>query len=199
MFDAIKICCYLRMLAAAAGAVCTLKCLPEKLNPVVKPLMESLRKEENELFQRQSAKHLCHLMELVVNRVPCPIPKIIQNLTAFLCSDGDFTPPVDNTEGILSLANFMTGADGSGVPSKKLTKAEEIASMEGNKAVRIQRRGATFALTLLVKHFGTEVPSKVSRLWELTFGALESSGEGILTVQIYAGTLLSLLLEELFP
>lgn len=34
-----------------AGAVLTLKCLPSKLNPVIKPLMDSIKKEENEHLQ----------------------------------------------------------------------------------------------------------------------------------------------------
>jgi len=40
-----------RTQATLAGAVTMLKCLPEKLNPVIKPLMESIKKEENERLQ----------------------------------------------------------------------------------------------------------------------------------------------------
>jgi len=40
-----------RTQATLAGAVTMLKCLPEKLNPVIKPLMESIKKEENEQLQ----------------------------------------------------------------------------------------------------------------------------------------------------
>jgi len=40
-----------RTQATLAGAVAMLKCLPEKLNPVIKPLMESIKKEENEQLQ----------------------------------------------------------------------------------------------------------------------------------------------------
>jgi Domain of unknown function (DUF3535). len=40
-----------RTQATLGGAVTMLKCLPEKLNPVIKPLMESIKKEENEQLQ----------------------------------------------------------------------------------------------------------------------------------------------------
>lgn len=40
-----------RTQATLAGAVTLFRCLPEKLNPVIKPLMESIKKEENEQLQ----------------------------------------------------------------------------------------------------------------------------------------------------
>jgi hypothetical protein len=48
-----------RTQATLAGAVTMLKCLPEKLNPVIKPLMESIKKEENE--QLQVCSEDCHV------------------------------------------------------------------------------------------------------------------------------------------
>lgn len=140
--------------------------------------MESIRKEENALFQRKSAEHLCNLMQLVLSRNPCPIPKIVQNLVGFLCSEGDKSLTIDEQEGILSLASLGTEPNGTGsvqINSKKMTKAEELADMESKKSGRIQRRGATFALTGIVRYFGSNVPKQVARLWELTFGALEKS------------------------
>lgn len=153
--------------------------LPDKLNPVVKPLMDSIRKEENELFQRKSSENLCHLMQLVLQRSPSPIPKIVQNLVNFLCSEADKPLSVNEQEGILSLSTLGTEPNGSGaaiqVNTKKLTKAEELADAESKKAGRVQRRGAAFALTRIVRYFGSNVPTDVSRLWDLTFGTLEKS------------------------
>ncbi|CAL8122887.1 unnamed protein product [Orchesella dallaii] len=166
-------------LAALSGALCSMEnSLPEKLNPVVKPLMESIRKEENALFQRNSADHLCHLMELVLSRNPCPIPKIVQNLVGFLCSEEDTSVVIDEQEGILSLASLGTEPTGTGSivnNSKKLTKAEEQAEADSRKSGIIQKRGATFALTRIVRYFGANVPKQVARLWELTFGVLDQS------------------------
>jgi len=39
--------CYIRVQASIAEAVVRWNCLPGKMNPVVRPLMDSLRREEN--------------------------------------------------------------------------------------------------------------------------------------------------------
>ncbi|KXJ74274.1 hypothetical protein RP20_CCG014039 [Aedes albopictus] len=78
--------------ASLSGAVVSLKCLPDKLNPVVKPLMESIKREECELLQKLSAKYLADLLDQVTVRNPCPNNKIISNLCTLLKSDADFTP-----------------------------------------------------------------------------------------------------------
>lgn len=80
--------------AALSGAVTELKSLPAKLNPVIKPLMESIKKEENEILQTISAEEVAHLIELCVDRSPCPNSKIVSNLCTFLCSDPEFTPKI---------------------------------------------------------------------------------------------------------
>lgn len=80
--------------AALAGATLMLRCLPEKLNPVIKPLMESIKREENQELQLFAAKNLAELMLLCVERNPCPNNKIIANLCTFLRSDPEFTPKI---------------------------------------------------------------------------------------------------------
>ncbi|XP_068152549.1 TATA-binding protein-associated factor 172 [Drosophila tropicalis] len=78
--------------AALAGAICALHCLPEKLNPVVKPLMESIKREQCVPLQQLSAEFLVHLMDQVCDRNPSPNSKILNNLCTLLRSDGDHTP-----------------------------------------------------------------------------------------------------------
>ena len=117
--------------------------------------MDSIRREENELFQKSSAEHICHLMDLVLDRDPCPVPKIVQNITGFLCSDNSV--PLDK-DGIISLSRLSSD-------DKKTT---EITS--------VQKRGASYALSSIVKYFGVELPVKIARLWELTFGVLNVVG-----------------------
>lgn len=80
--------------ATLAGAVTELKSVSSKLNPIIKPLMESIKKEESELLQKISAEEIAHLIELLVDRNPCPNSKIISNLCTFLCSDPEFTPRI---------------------------------------------------------------------------------------------------------
>lgn len=87
--------------AALAGAIVCLHSLPEKLNPVVKPLMESIKREECELLQELSAEFLVLLMEQICDRNPSPNSKIFTNLCTLLKSDAEFTPK------IVSITNFV--------------------------------------------------------------------------------------------
>ncbi|XP_061399737.1 TATA-binding protein-associated factor 172 [Musca vetustissima] len=80
--------------AALAGAIVYLKCLPEKLNPVVKPLMESIKREESLLLQELSCEFLVTFMDQVCDREPSPNNKLLTNLSALLKSDADFTPKI---------------------------------------------------------------------------------------------------------
>jgi TATA-binding protein-associated factor len=95
--------------SALACAVARLKCLPEKLNPVVKPLMESVKREENEILQKMAAESLTYLMSQTVNRQPSPNIKIITNLCTLLKSDDDFTPIVKFSD--RDLAHFKPNGD----------------------------------------------------------------------------------------
>lgn len=72
------------MQAALAGACANLHLLPEKLNPVVRPLMESIKKEPSEELQQNSADTLAVLLSQLVHRDPCPNNKVLVNLKAFL-------------------------------------------------------------------------------------------------------------------
>lgn len=87
--------------SSLACAVSRLRCLPEKLNPVVKPLMESIKREENEILQKMSAESLTFLLSQTGAREPSPNAKIVTNLSTLLRSDEEFTPPL----GLISL-NF---------------------------------------------------------------------------------------------
>lgn len=115
--------------AALAGATVCLHNLPEKLNPVIKPLMESIKREECKILQKLAAKYLVLLLEQICDRNPCPNNKIITNLSRLLKSDAEFTPKIvfpekslifynssDTTNanpyhGIMTLANLQKSQD----------------------------------------------------------------------------------------
>lgn len=181
-------------MAALAGAATMLHCLPDPprpLNPLVKPLMEAVKREDDEDLQKLAAKHLSHLVDLCTDRVPSPNSKITTNLCTFLCSDTEFTPRVTDKEsdpfdGILTLNNRQrqaervtytrgTGIGGSGggrgpgrppatdIPLEELLAFEEPEA----KASRTRRRGATLALTAISGLVGVELPARLSHLWEI--------------------------------
>ncbi|XP_017770468.1 PREDICTED: TATA-binding protein-associated factor 172 [Nicrophorus vespilloides] len=200
-------------LASISGALVSFKSLPEKLTPVVKPLMESVRRETNELLQQITARHLARLLDQCRLRTPNPNDKIVQNLCTFLKCDPEFTPfikdePVgENSKstssnnnhlplwnrtagnycGIVTLSNQQKHAErvaykrsnstgrGPGRPPATDMPLEELFKDddEGQKANRIQRRGATLALTEITRYFGAELPEKVPKLWDFMVKQLE--------------------------
>ena len=87
---------FCRILGVLAGALVRFKTLPEKLNPIIKPLMECIKREMNESQQFMAAQDLTCLMKQILDRNPSPNAKIIKNLFSFLCVDQEFTPRILN-------------------------------------------------------------------------------------------------------
>lgn len=81
-------------LAILAGATVNMESIPDRLNPVVKPLMESIKRERCQIVQQLAAQYLVKLLDLVRNRTPNPINKIVINLCHLLKSDLEFTPRI---------------------------------------------------------------------------------------------------------
>ncbi|XP_059079970.1 LOW QUALITY PROTEIN: TATA-binding protein-associated factor 172-like [Tigriopus californicus] len=82
--------------AANAGAIVSLGAYPEKLNPVIKPLMESIKRERNELLQSLSADRLVRVLEHCHEQhmLP-PLEKVIKNLVNFVSTDPLVTPSLN--------------------------------------------------------------------------------------------------------
>uniref|UniRef100_A0A667ZL40 B-TFIID TATA-box binding protein associated factor 1 n=1 Tax=Myripristis murdjan TaxID=586833 RepID=A0A667ZL40_9TELE len=83
---------HLRVHMITACAVINLQVLPDKLNPLVRPLMDAVKREENTLVQGYAASFLAKLLQQCAGRSPCPNPKIIKNLCASACVDPMVTP-----------------------------------------------------------------------------------------------------------
>ncbi|KAM4032830.1 TATA-binding protein-associated factor 172 isoform 3-T3 [Anomaloglossus baeobatrachus] len=84
----------LRVHTFAACAIVNLMQLPEKLNPIIKPLMESVKKEENTVVQNYAASCIAKLLQQCTSRTPSPNPKIVKNLCSSVCVDSNITPSV---------------------------------------------------------------------------------------------------------
>ncbi|RWS27685.1 TATA-binding protein-associated factor 172-like protein [Leptotrombidium deliense] len=83
------------VLASLASALVSWNYLPEKFNPIIRPLMDSIKKEDNEQLQKCSAIRLTKLIDLCAEKhqsenSPSPVPKILKNLVTFLCSNDAF-------------------------------------------------------------------------------------------------------------
>ncbi|XP_029553933.1 TATA-binding protein-associated factor 172 [Salmo trutta] len=93
---------HLRVHMFTACAVVNLQALPDKLNPVVRPLMEAAKREENTLVQGYAASFIAKLLQQCAGRQPCPNSKIVKNLCSSVCVDPLLTPssacPVSTTQ-----------------------------------------------------------------------------------------------------
>ncbi|CAH2231989.1 jg4050 [Pararge aegeria aegeria] len=206
--------------AALSSAVAQLAALPERLNPVVRPLMESIKKEASEELQRASARTLAALLAQLVNRQSGPNNKVLVNLKAFLRCDPEFTPRIslenaqegngdsgsgdsgtesknetqtshgptlDKYDGIITLREQYRSAERvvprRGRPPAAHTQQHNHGELgldqlfpnedEARKLLRIQRRGATMALTSLTEYFGDGLPEKLPKMWEFITQPLE--------------------------
>ncbi|XP_039754002.1 TATA-binding protein-associated factor 172 [Pararge aegeria] len=206
--------------AALSSAVAQLAALPERLNPVVRPLMESIKKEASEELQRASARTLAALLAQLVNRQSGPNNKVLVNLKAFLRCDPEFTPRIslenaqegngdsgsgdsgtesknetqtshgptlDKYDGIITLREQYRSAERvvprRGRPPAAHTQQHNHGELgldqlfpnedEARKLLRIQRRGATMALTSLTEYFGDRLPEKLPKMWEFITQPLE--------------------------
>ncbi|XP_029963411.1 TATA-binding protein-associated factor 172-like isoform X1 [Salarias fasciatus] len=83
---------HLRVHMFTACAVINLQALPNKLNPLIRPLMEAVKREENTLIQGYAASFIAKLLQQCAGRSPCPNPKIVKNLCASACVDSAATP-----------------------------------------------------------------------------------------------------------
>jgi len=70
----------------------TLWKLPVKLNYIIRPLMETIKKETNEAVVLKTSHTLSKLIEVCLERNPCPNDKLIKNLTVNLTTNRSLYP-----------------------------------------------------------------------------------------------------------
>lgn len=178
-----------------AGAIINLRALPnEKFAPYVKPIMESIKREENEILQNNAARNLAKLIDQVILKNPCPNNKIITNLCTMLKCDPSFTPrvpqlkttsndPQENDNpyfGIISLSSTenIQKSNNNGLRGRPITliPVEDLLDTDDDakKQNLIQRKGAAFALGQICSYFKEDLPNKLPIMWELLFNFIES-------------------------
>ncbi|CAG0889106.1 unnamed protein product [Darwinula stevensoni] len=174
--------------ACIAEAVAWTKNLPEKLNPLIRPLMETIRKQSTSQLQNRAACALAMVLKSCAKKDPCPNAKVVKNLITYLCS-GSVMPnlelqelPLDReklvkctkSEGILKLLQHQVSAEqplkrqDSGMGSGKLGKAapESEATTDSDDSQYLQVRGAELAIRSLASEFGENLPKDLPPLWE---------------------------------
>ncbi|KJE93117.1 hypothetical protein, variant 1 [Capsaspora owczarzaki ATCC 30864] len=89
---------HIKVLSALAFALIAMDPRPDKLNPIVRPLMDAVRKEQDEPLHWRAARGLAVLVDRCVDRTPSPNDKIVRAVAGMLAADAAHTPQLP-TEG----------------------------------------------------------------------------------------------------
>ncbi|KAB1223505.1 TATA-binding protein-associated factor BTAF1 [Morella rubra] len=167
--------------ALVAAAVVWMSELPARLNPVILPLMASIKREQEEILQQKAAEALAELICHCIERRPSPNDKLIKNICSLTCMDPGETPQagvissieVIDDQGLLSLGTNI---------GKQKSKVQMLAGSEDRSRVEgfISRRGSEVALRHLCEKFGPSLFDKVPKLWDCLAEVLKpSSTDGV--------------------
>eukprot|EP01134_Creolimax_fragrantissima_P003326 CFRG3326T1 len=174
-------------MAALSECCVAMKALPPKLNPIIRPLMDSIKTELDRLLQHRSARAIAELFDIVRTRTPCPIPKITRNLCTAACADEKVVPVV--VENAKIKAEHSEENDISQQPSNTLdnsiytleVKISEVNSQAGPgrkakipgaevlddnmKACRAQAHGGFMALQEIARYNGSNLFNRLPNFW----------------------------------
>ena len=161
------------VLSAMATAVISWQVLPEKLNPVVRSVMNSVKFEENVDLQARSAHAVSELLALCQRPGARANPgdKIVKNLCAFVCQDTSSTPVFAASKGMTEGIVSLTEADAAAAPRAAPRgmrgmalpdAAEEDAETRRQKLIR---RGAELALAGICVKFGPALFDALPVVW----------------------------------
>lgn len=156
----------IRILASCGAAIVAMGQLPKKLNPIIKSLMDSIKKEENRYMQRRSADALASLVYLCssVGRGSAA-DKLIKNLCAFLCVDTSETPEfhrhVDMRNGIYSFRR-----------EEEREAASDVSQAREAQEAKTKHLGAQMALEGMATRFQGRLFEMIPKLSECIFAPL---------------------------
>ncbi|KAL2517391.1 TATA-binding protein-associated factor BTAF1 [Abeliophyllum distichum] len=157
---------HLTVSALMAAAIVWMSELPSKLNPIILPLMASVKREQDELLQNKAAEGLAELIYNCIERKPGPNDKLIKNLCTLTCMDPRETPQA----GVLSSVEVIEDQDllsfGS-CSSRQKSKVHMLSPGEDRSRVEgfISRRGSELALKYLCVKFGGSLFEKLPKIW----------------------------------
>ncbi|KAG7669536.1 hypothetical protein KSW81_007689 [Nannochloris sp. 'desiccata'] len=197
--------------AAVVHSSKTSKNLPAKLNSLIQPLIASVRREPDPLFQDQAAVTLAKLAVACISRTPSPTEKVVKNICNFACSDSGTVPsaakpPVLGEEEVQQHQSGKTVAKKGEEARKIVAGAAATAAAAGAdggvdsafaQASALTRRGGEAMLRALAIECGPSLPSLLPGLWnqhisksiEDAAQAPQPAVEGLRTLEVLAPAL----------
>ncbi|XP_051151489.1 TATA-binding protein-associated factor BTAF1 isoform X2 [Andrographis paniculata] len=158
---------HLTVSSLLAGAVVWMSDLPAKLNPIILPIMSSIKREQEEILQNKAAESLAELIHHCIERKPGPNDKLIKNLCTLACMDPHETPKavaLSSVEIIEDQDLLSFGSSSSGRQKSKVnmfTSGEDRSKVEGF----VSRRGSELALKYLCMKFGSSLFDRLPKIW----------------------------------
>lgn len=153
--------------AMVAAAVVWMSELPARLNPIILPLMASIKREQEEILQQKAADALAELICQCVLRKPGPNDKLIRNICTLTCMDTSETPQA----AVICSMEVIDEQDllSSGTSSRKSrTKVHTPSGTDDRSRIEgfISRRGSEFVLRCLCEKLGDALFEKLPKLWD---------------------------------
>lgn len=195
----------IRVSAACAAAFVAFKSTPEKVSPIVKGIMNSIKvsatvslfesgltleqNEENVDLQTRSAVAVgCFVKFCVDHNLLQPPDKIVKNLCTFLCQDAEQTPTFSYATTILDGILSFPGSKAAVTLAESAKKDHASTPDSGNTAKsRITRRGSVLAFVELSNRFGSSLLDVVPNMWNSMAGGLISvCKSGVFDSQIFS-------------
>lgn len=145
------------VLSSFASAVMLIDGLPNKLNPIIRSLMDNVKSEKHSILQRTSGDSVITLInELIKAEKNNVVNKIVKNLCGFLCVDTTEIPEFDatHTTVIMTLLN----------EAASLSLQEDAEVKKISEAAQIKRKGGLYTLSQLLLSFQDKAFDAVPQL-----------------------------------
>ncbi|KAE9464711.1 hypothetical protein C3L33_03342, partial [Rhododendron williamsianum] len=114
-----------------AAAVIWMSELPAKLNPIILPVMASIKREQEELLQKKAAEALAELISDCIARKPSPNDKLVKNICSLTCMDPCETPQAAALGSVDFIEDqYLISFGTSTSTSKQKSKVQTLASAE---------------------------------------------------------------------
>uniref|UniRef100_A0A914W6E8 Helicase ATP-binding domain-containing protein n=1 Tax=Plectus sambesii TaxID=2011161 RepID=A0A914W6E8_9BILA len=136
-----------RLNGLLAAALARWAAFPDKLNPVIKPLMDSVKTDADDHLAVDIAAAVARMLLLAESRVPCPNAKLIKNLATLLYADGRLAP---------KMADFE---EGNSEKTAMIAMNSDASIPIGSKS-----RNAALALQQVCALYGELLPSRCPAL-----------------------------------
>ncbi|QOU21372.1 hypothetical protein BRETT_001094 [Brettanomyces bruxellensis] len=162
------------ILASYASCYIKLCGLPKKLNPVIRAVMDSIKREESPQLQAKSADFAAYLISFLHEKGKLGASdKMTKNLCAFMCVDTSEVPEFIPNKGLRDAVLSLKKEDADDTDSAQST----IVRKEVYQA-KIKRRGGIMALKRLLRKYKADLFNKLPKIKLMMLDALKIFEKG---------------------